>query len=32
MAKQFCTHDCAFDFDRGFCNGYILELKKEEEV
>jgi hypothetical protein len=28
MAKQFCTHRCAFYFDRGFCNGHILELKK----
>jgi hypothetical protein len=32
MAKQFRTHRCAFDFDRGFCYGNILELKKEEEV
>jgi hypothetical protein len=32
MAKQICTHRCAFNFDRGFCNGHILELKKEEEV
>ena len=32
MAQQFRTHRCAFDFDRGFCNGHILELKKEEEV
>jgi hypothetical protein len=32
MAQQFLTHRCAFDFDRGFCNGHILELKKEEET
>jgi hypothetical protein len=32
MAQQFSTHQCAFDFDPGFCNGHILELKKEEET
>ncbi len=32
MAQQFCTHRCAFNFDRGFCNGHILKLKKEEET
>jgi hypothetical protein len=32
MAQQFRTHQCAFIFDRGFCNGHILGLKKEEET
>jgi hypothetical protein len=32
MAQQFRTYRCALDFDQGFCNGHILELKKEEET
>jgi hypothetical protein len=32
MVQHFHTHRCAFNFDQGFCNGHILELKKEEET
>jgi hypothetical protein len=32
IAQQLHTHRHAFDSDGGFCNGHILELKKEEET
>ena len=32
MGQQLRTHRRAFDFDRGFCNGHMLEWKKEEET